>query len=48
MINVNRLPALDIDVGIPGSHKYSPVVSNPLVSDLAIGIIIAILANRPI
>lgn len=42
MVNVNKLPTLDFEVGVPGSHKHSPVVVGQIVAGIAIGIVIAI------
>ena len=42
MLNVNKLPALDLEVGGPGASKHSPTVVGALLLD-KIGVVIAVL-----
>ncbi len=42
MINVNRLPTLDLEVGVQGSAKHSPVIVGQIVAGVLLGIVIAV------
>ncbi|HEX8449269.1 MAG TPA: hypothetical protein VF652_06730 [Allosphingosinicella sp.] len=43
MPNVNKLPALDLEVGASGASKHAPTAVGALLLD-KIGVVIAILA----
>ncbi|HEX8449268.1 MAG TPA: hypothetical protein VF652_06725 [Allosphingosinicella sp.] len=42
MINVNKLPTLDLEVGAEGSAKHSPVIVGQIAAGIVLGIIIAV------
>ena len=42
MINTNALPALDMEVAVPGSMKHQPVVVGQVLLGIALGVVIAV------
>lgn len=42
MLNVNKLPALDLEVGAPGSSKHNPTAVGTIMID-HVGVILGIL-----
>jgi len=42
MINTNELPALDLEVSVPGATKHQSVVLGQVLLGIALGVIIAI------
>lgn len=38
MIDVNKLPMLDIEVGVVGSHQSTPVLSAEKIIEVILGI----------
>ena len=42
MINVQTLPALDLDVGAAGSTRHQPVVAGQILAGIVLGVVIAL------
>lgn len=42
MINVNRLPSLDLEVGALGSAKHSPVIVGQIIAGIILGVVISV------
>jgi hypothetical protein len=42
MVNTNELPALDMEVAVPGATKHQPVVLGQVLLGIALGVVIAI------
>ena len=42
MLDVNELPALDMEAGASGGSKHLPVVVGQVVVGIAIGVVIAV------
>jgi hypothetical protein len=42
MLDTTKLPALDLEVGAPGSARHTPVVAGQIIAGIVIGIVIAV------
>jgi hypothetical protein len=42
MINVNRLPTLDLEVAAQGSAKHSPVIVGQIIAGIVLGVVISV------
>ncbi|MDP5279885.1 hypothetical protein Q9Q95_13200 [Sphingomonas sp. DG1-23] len=42
MSDTNNLPALDLEVGAPGSARHTPVVAGQVIAGIVIGVVIAV------
>ncbi|WP_158298722.1 hypothetical protein [Sphingomonas psychrotolerans] len=42
MFDTNKLPALDLEVGAPGSARHTPVVAGQVIAGIIIGVVIAV------